>query len=116
MDSETSHTPGSGTVRLSLLATKVRSRMVFVLMDAAVIVAAFGIAEVVSLRDRAPADYWPKFLLFLFITLVVQLSANRVFGLYGRIWRHAGIEEARNVAMACLVTLVDPARPLSHRI
>ena len=74
-------------------------------MDAAVVVAAFGIAEVVSLRDRAPADYWPKFLLFLLITLFVQLGANRVFGLYGRIWRHAGIEEARNIAMACLVTL-----------
>ena len=28
-----------------------------------------------------------------------------MFGLYGRIWRHAGIEEARNIAMACLVTL-----------
>jgi FlaA1/EpsC-like NDP-sugar epimerase len=106
MGPDSSHTPGSGTLRLSLLATKVRSRMVFVLMDAAVIVAAFGIAEVVSLRDRAPAGYWPKFLLFLLITLVVQLSANRVFGLYGRIWRHAGIEEARNVAMACLVSLV----------
>ena len=102
---ETNHHSGSGTVRLSLLATKVRSRMVFFLMDAAVVVAAFGIAEVVSLRDRAPADYWPKFLLFLLITLIVQLSANRVFGLYGRIWRHAGIEEARNIAMACLVTL-----------
>ena len=95
----------SGTVRISLLATKVRSRMIFFLMDAAVVVAAFGIAEVVSLRDRAPADYWPKFLLFLLITLVVQLSANRIFGLYGRIWRHAGVEEARNIAMACLVTL-----------
>jgi FlaA1/EpsC-like NDP-sugar epimerase len=102
---ETSDRPPSGTVRLSLLATKVRSRMVFFFMDAAVVVAAFGIAEVVSLRDRAPADYWPKFLLFLLITLFVQLSANRVFGLYGRIWRHAGIEEARNIAMACLVTL-----------
>jgi len=105
MISDADHTPASGTVRLSLLATKVRSRMVFFLMDAAVVVAAFGIAEVVSLRDRAPADYWPKFLLFLLITLIVQLSANRVFGLYGRIWRHAGIEEARNIAMACLVTL-----------
>ena len=35
----------------------------------------------------------------------MQLSANRIFGLYGRIWRHAGVEEARNIAMACLVTL-----------
>jgi FlaA1/EpsC-like NDP-sugar epimerase len=102
---DVNQSPASGTVRLSLLATRVRSRMVFFLMDAAVVVAAFGIAEVVSLRDRAPADYWPKFLLFLLITLIVQLSANRVFGLYGRIWRHAGIEEARNIAMACLVTL-----------
>src|SRR5580693_18867 len=105
MAADANHAPASGTVRLSLLATKVRSRMVFFLMDAAVVVAAFGIAEVVSLRDRAPADYWPKFLLFLLITLIVQLSANRVFGLYGRIWRHAGVEEARNIAMACLVTL-----------
>jgi FlaA1/EpsC-like NDP-sugar epimerase len=105
MAAPANHAPASGTVRLSLLATKVRSRMVFFLMDAAVVVAAFGIAEVVSLRDRAPADYWPKFLLFLLITLIVQLTANRVFGLYGRIWRHAGVEEARNIAMACLVTL-----------
>jgi FlaA1/EpsC-like NDP-sugar epimerase len=92
-------------VRLSLLATKVRSRIVFIALDTAVVVMAFGLAEVASLRDRAPAHYWPKFLLFVAVALVIQLTANQLFGLYGRIWRHAGVEEARNITAACLLTL-----------
>lgn len=95
----------SRSVRLSILATKVRSRLVFVALDSAVVVMAYGLAEVASLRDRAPAHYWPRFLFFVAIALAVQLIANRIFGLYGRIWRHAGIEEARNIAAACLMTL-----------
>ena len=35
----------------------------------------------------------------------MQLFANWRFGLYGRIWRHAGIEEARNIVLSCLTTL-----------
>jgi FlaA1/EpsC-like NDP-sugar epimerase len=87
------------------LATKVRSRFVFIVLDAAVVVVAFSLAEVASLRYRAPAHYWPKFLLFLGVALLVQLTANQLFGLYGRIWRHAGVEEARNIATACLTSL-----------
>ncbi len=79
--------------------------MVFILLDIIVIVAAYGLAEAASLRDRAPADYLHKLVLFLAVTLVVQLIANWCFGLYGRIWRHAGIEEARNIVLSCLVTL-----------
>ena len=97
---------GSGTVRLSVLATKVRSRLVFILLDTAVILAAYGLAEVASFRDRAPADYMHKLVVFLAVTLTVQLIANWCFGLYGRIWRHAGIEEARNIVLSCLSTLV----------
>ena len=95
-----------GTVRLSVLATKVRSRLIFLLLDSAVIVIAYGVAEAASLRDRAPADYLHKLVVFLAVTLAIQLVANWCFGLYGRIWRHAGIEEARNIALSCLVTLV----------
>jgi FlaA1/EpsC-like NDP-sugar epimerase len=79
--------------------------LVFVLLDAAVIVTAYGLAEVASLRDRAPDHYWPRFFVFLAVALTVQLLANRQFGLYGRIWRHAGIEEARNIVASCLTAL-----------
>ncbi len=50
-------------------------------------------------------DYLHKLVLFLAVTLTVQLVANWFFGLYGRIWRHAGIEEARNIVLSCLATL-----------
>ena len=95
----------SGTLRLSIMATKVRSTLVFVALDASVVLVAYGLAEVASLPYRAPDHYWPKLLLFLAVALAVQLTANRLFGLYGRIWRHAGFEEARNIAAACFATL-----------
>ncbi len=88
-----------------MLATKVRSRLVFLLLDVVVILGAYGLAEAASLRDRAPADYMHKLVIFLAVTLTVQLIANWCFGLYGRIWRHAGIEEARNIVLSCLCTL-----------
>ncbi len=79
--------------------------MVFILLDVAVILCAYGMAEAASLLDRAPAHYLYKLVVFLAVTLTVQLIANCCFGLYGRIWRHAGIEEARNIVLSCLATL-----------
>jgi FlaA1/EpsC-like NDP-sugar epimerase len=80
--------------------------LVFILLDAVVILGAYGLAEAASLRDRAPADYMHKLVIFLAVTLTVQLVANWCFGLYGRIWRHAGIEEARNIVLSCASALV----------
>jgi FlaA1/EpsC-like NDP-sugar epimerase len=80
--------------------------MVFILLDSIVILGAYGLAEVASLRDRAPANYMPKLAIFLAVTLTIQLIANWCFGLYGRIWRHAGIEEARNIVLSCASTLL----------
>jgi FlaA1/EpsC-like NDP-sugar epimerase len=34
------------------------------------------------------------------VALAIQLTANQVFGLYGRMWRHAGIEEARQILLS----------------
>ena len=96
----------SSSLRLSVLATKVRSKTVFVALDGAVIVTAYFLALVITLHDRAPADYIAKLAPLLSVALVVQLVANRCFGLYGRIWKYAGIDEARNIVAACLTTLV----------
>jgi FlaA1/EpsC-like NDP-sugar epimerase len=89
------------TERISVMAASVRSRFVFTLMDAAVVVAGYGLAQVATLRDRAPSDYWEGFLLFVAVAVVAHLSFNGLFGLYGRIWRHAGVEEARAIVVAC---------------
>jgi FlaA1/EpsC-like NDP-sugar epimerase len=104
--------------RLASRASHVRARVVFTLLDVIVVVAAYGASEVAYFRDRAPAIYWQHFSLFLILALAVHLSANWVFGLYGRIWRYAGIEEARQVLLSALTSLVvlTALRPLWHYI
>jgi FlaA1/EpsC-like NDP-sugar epimerase len=104
--------------RLASRASHVRARVVFTLLDVIVVVAAYGASEVAYFRDRAPAIYWQHFSLFLILALTVHLVANWVFGLYGRIWRYAGIEEARQVLLSALTSLVvlTALRPLWHYI
>jgi FlaA1/EpsC-like NDP-sugar epimerase len=75
-------------------------------LDCVAVVAAYGVAEVTYFRDQPPALYWRHFTLFLVLALVVHLAANGAFGLYGRIWRYAGIEEARQVLLAALAAFL----------
>jgi FlaA1/EpsC-like NDP-sugar epimerase len=92
--------------RLAVLASRVRARVLFLLLDALVVVTGYSIAETVYFRDRAPAEYWHRFLPFVVLALGLHLVANNLFGLYGRMWRHAGIEEARQILLASATALV----------
>jgi FlaA1/EpsC-like NDP-sugar epimerase len=94
-----------GRPNVAVRASRVRSRMVFTLLDALCVVAGYGLAEVAYFRDKAPAHYWQHFLSFLLLTLILTLVANHVFGLYGRMWRHAGAEEARQLVLAATVVV-----------
>ncbi len=102
--------------RLASRASHVRARVVFMFLDVIAVAAAYGASEVAYFRDRAPAIYWQHFSLFLLLALAVHLSANWVFGLYGRIWRYAGIEEARQVLLSAVtsLTVLVALRPLWH--
>jgi len=75
-------------------------------LDAVAIVAAYGVAEVTYFRDRPPAVYYRHFVLFLILALVLHLASNWAFGLYGRIWRYAGIQEARQVLLSAITTFL----------
>jgi FlaA1/EpsC-like NDP-sugar epimerase len=107
---------GARGQRLAMAASRVRSRMIFLVLDALVLAVCYSLAELVYFRDRPPAHYAGRFATFLVIALVVQLTANHVFGLYGRMWRHAGIEEARQIllssgaSLALLVALYPVGR------
>jgi hypothetical protein len=87
---------------------RIRAGIVFVLLDSVCVIAGYGLAEVAYFRDRAPAHYWEHFLEFLLVAVVVTIICNRLFGLYGRMWRHAGADEARQLM---LVHRRDPLRP-----
>lgn len=96
---------GHPSSRMAMAASRVRSRILFLILDAIAVLAGYSAAEIVYFRDRAPSHYWQHFTLFLGAALVIHLAANQIFGLYGRMWRHAGIEEARHVLLASLSAL-----------
>ncbi len=104
--------------RVATWASRIRARILFIVLDAVVVTAAYGVAEVSYFRDKPPAIYWRHFALFLVLALVVHIGANWIFGLYGRIWRYAGIQEARQVLVSTLSAFVVlvALRPIWHGI
>ena len=91
--------------QFAILASRVRAGIVFLLLDFVCVVAGYGLAEVTYFRDRAPAHYWMHFSGFLLVAVIVTLASNRLFGLYGRMWRHAGADEARQLVLSTAFTL-----------
>ncbi len=96
---------GADLSQFAVIASRFRAGILFVLLDSVCVVAGYGLAEVAYLRDRAPAHYWMHFAWFLLIAIAVTLLSNRIFGLYGRMWRHAGVDEARHLLLSTAVTL-----------
>jgi len=85
------------SVRLAQSAALVRSDLPLAFLDA--ILATFGYVVVLMLRydGGVPSDSWASFLTFIPVALTVHLAVNMAVGLYGRMWRHASIVEARRV-------------------
>ncbi|MGO8872150.1 MAG: polysaccharide biosynthesis protein [Acidimicrobiales bacterium] len=96
---------GSDMRQVAMFASRIRAGIVFLMLDSICVIAGFGLAEVAYFRDRAPAHYWMHFGEFLVVAIMVTLLSNRIFGLYGRIWRHAGADEARQLMLSASVTL-----------
>jgi FlaA1/EpsC-like NDP-sugar epimerase len=86
--------------QMAVLASRVRARILFITLDAACVIGSYSAAEVFYWRHVAPAAYGWHFGVFLLIVVMVTLVSNRLFGLYGRIWRHAGLEEARQLILS----------------
>ena len=97
--------PSMSESSVAVRASRVRARLLFVLLDAISVCAGYGLAEVIYFRHKPPADYWQHFALFLAAAVVVALTANHLFGLYERMWRHAGAQEASQLCLAALVTM-----------
>lgn len=91
---------------LATMASQFQSSIFFVLLDILCVIGGYGLAEVTYFRDRPPAGYWLHFTEFLCVVIIVTVVCNKIFGLYGRIWRHAGADEARQLVLSSSVTLL----------
>ena len=55
---------------------------------------------------RVPTTYWEGFQLFLVVAVAVHLGMNAALGLYGKVWQHASVQEARQVVVSGLLCAV----------
>jgi FlaA1/EpsC-like NDP-sugar epimerase len=83
-----------------------RCDLPFVALDVALLSASYVIVLVLRFDGRVPSHRWVQFRTYLPLALFIHLCANWACGLYGRIWRHASVEEARRVLLAGATSFV----------
>jgi FlaA1/EpsC-like NDP-sugar epimerase len=69
-------------------------------LDALIVVGAYLALLVVRFDGVVPSSYWRGFRVFIVIVLSVHLLSNASFGLYGQMWQHASVQEARRLLLA----------------
>ncbi|HUG86709.1 MAG TPA: nucleoside-diphosphate sugar epimerase/dehydratase [Euzebya sp.] len=85
---------------MATATAKMRSDLPLALLDGVLIGAAYLLVFVLRFDGSVPTAYWAGFRLLLPLALAVHLSANAASGLYGQVWRHASVIEARRVVTA----------------
>jgi FlaA1/EpsC-like NDP-sugar epimerase len=66
-------------------------------MDLAVVFFAYLTPLVIRLEGQVTGRYWSNFKWFVLFAGALHLVVNRLFGLYGEMWRYASVDEARRV-------------------
>ncbi len=88
--------------RLIAKAARIRGDLPLALLDAAFAIAAYGAILTLRFDASVPPEFWSRFKTAAPILVATVLVANWLWGLYGPIWRHASIHEARRILLASI--------------
>lgn len=104
---------GVRRVRL-LLASRLRIGVPLVLLDAMLVAGSYVSLLAIRFDGRIPDGYSNGMFRCLPIVIGVHVLANLLWGLYGQIWRHASIAEARRIVLAGVAAgvVIFPVDPL----
>lgn len=103
----TTQLPAGGPPGLpSRIVARVRRDVPLALLDAAVVVPAYLVPLVLRFNGGVPSKNWRTFWIVLPALVVIHLLTNYLFGLYGQMWRYAGVQEARRVVLSGITSLV----------
>ena len=97
--------PGFG-LRVARRASRIRTDVSSGLVDVVLTVGAYAAMLVLRFDGAVPPEFWRRFPRFVALAAAVHLAANASLGLYRRIWRHAGVQEARGVLLAGILSTV----------
>lgn len=87
-------------LRIAAAATKARLDLSFAALDAVVVVCAYLAVLMLRFDGTVPPEWWSGFRVFLPVAVLVHLLCNRLVGLYGSVWQHAGVDEARRLLLS----------------
>jgi FlaA1/EpsC-like NDP-sugar epimerase len=90
-----------GTDALGALR-RVRGDLPFFLLDALLTILAYFGALVLRFDGAVPDRYWLNFGTFVGVAVFAHLASNWAWGLYGQMWRHASVTEARRVVLSAI--------------
>ena len=108
--------------RVARRVVQIRSDYVIAVLDMVLCLAAFTSALVLRYEGKVPTAFWDRFTAFIPFVLAIVLVSNIVFGLYGKVWRHASIHEARRLigsgfaVVLCLLGLELITRRLPYSV
>ena len=81
--------------RLASRAVRMRSDVVVVALDLALVASAFSLMLLLRYDGTIPADGWSGLAAFLPFAAGAVVLSNFGWGLYGQLWRHASLHEAQ---------------------
>ena len=85
---------------------KLRSDLAVVVLDVTLLSAAFAAALLVRFDGGVSVGDWERLAVFLPYAALVFVVANWAWGLYGQLWRHASLYEARRLVMSGLTATI----------
>jgi FlaA1/EpsC-like NDP-sugar epimerase len=88
------------SVRAAQAAAKIRADLAFAGLDLVLVACAYLAVLALRFDGGVPPEWWRAFGLFIPVAVSVHFVSNWAWGLYGQIWRHAGIREARTISLA----------------
>src|SRR5262245_36373948 len=92
--------PPQGRSLPTHLVAILRRDLPLVVLDALIVIGVYLALLVVRFDGAVPPSYWRGFRVFVVIALSVHLLSNASFGLYGQMWQHASVQEARRLLLA----------------
>jgi FlaA1/EpsC-like NDP-sugar epimerase len=92
----------TGRQRLARIVTRLRVDVPLALIDAMLVTGSFLSLLAVRFEGNIPARWTSQMWGYLPVIIAIHLAANLLWGLYGQIWRHASVLEARRIACAGL--------------
>lgn len=89
--------------RLAQAAARMRADISLFLLDIVLLFAVYAAILLSRFDGTVPAEFWDAFQFYAPIAIAIHLLANALAGLYGQVWLHASVREARQVILAGLL-------------